>query len=338
MNPELFNSIVLITGSDKYNFGTGFVIYEDQDHTYVITCKHVVNEVGEKEIKVNEHTAQIISSLQTEIDLAVLKVKKLSKAPLNINTTYEKKGCFITAAFYPPNPKMQRIAEKLEGTLDDEIRIGIRLYKGWNLKINDGYNLQKGNSGAPLINKTDQSLIGIIFADKDDGKKGIAISIEHLPEVWPQMPQEIFPAESMVLPSSFNNFKYEYDVFVNYCPRPIWINWIEIFKKWFRGYLEEELAYKPKVYFTDYPVVDITLSGNRGLNLVKSKILVPLWTRPYFNDHACKYELAHMYLREQQYGYRSMEHPLGLIFPAALHDGEDYPERARKIEFRDFCN
>lgn len=47
MNTYLQDAIVLITSSDPEvgGFGTGFIVYQDQQTSYVVTCAHVVRDV-----------------------------------------------------------------------------------------------------------------------------------------------------------------------------------------------------------------------------------------------------------------------------------------------------
>jgi hypothetical protein len=42
-----------------------------------------------------------------------------------------------------------------------------------------------------------------------------------------------------------------------------------------------------------------------------------------------------MYAREQQCGFRTVKNPQGLIVPALLQDGENFPCKARAIQMKD---
>ena len=66
MNPEdLQKSIVLITSSESNNsrFGTGFIIRQVSGTAYVLTCAHVVRDVGGTEkVKADSKPATVIAS------------------------------------------------------------------------------------------------------------------------------------------------------------------------------------------------------------------------------------------------------------------------------------
>lgn len=80
-------SVVLITSSDRgeSHFGTGFVIDKDERNTYIVTCAHVVRDVGGPDkIKISGIQARVIaSSPEDGADLAVLRLAtQLEASPL----------------------------------------------------------------------------------------------------------------------------------------------------------------------------------------------------------------------------------------------------------------
>lgn len=87
---NLAESIVLITSANdrKANvIGTGFPFYREQNYTYLLTCAHVVNDVGgEENVRVNNNNdipvyVVAIGDIQG-FDLAVLRIKGLLNFPL----------------------------------------------------------------------------------------------------------------------------------------------------------------------------------------------------------------------------------------------------------------
>jgi hypothetical protein len=48
MSADLQTSIILITSSEPTNgsFGTGFIIHKDEQAVYLLTCAHVVEDLG----------------------------------------------------------------------------------------------------------------------------------------------------------------------------------------------------------------------------------------------------------------------------------------------------
>jgi hypothetical protein len=67
MLPTIFDIseyVVPITGSEPTHFGTGFVIYKDDEKTYLLTCRHVIDAIGdEKTLLANYSPARVIASL-----------------------------------------------------------------------------------------------------------------------------------------------------------------------------------------------------------------------------------------------------------------------------------
>jgi TIR domain len=66
-----------------------------------------------------------------------------------------------------------------------------------------------------------------------------------------------------------------------------------------------------------------------GNALARSCVLVPLWSKQYFNSPWCNAELAYVHAREIKCGFRTPERPEGLIVPTIIHDGDDLPDEAR---------
>lgn len=80
----LQNSIVLITSTDEENksFGTGFVFWQENNDSYILTCAHVIEEVLESgKICVDSinQVELIACDSRSNIDLAILKVSNLPK-------------------------------------------------------------------------------------------------------------------------------------------------------------------------------------------------------------------------------------------------------------------
>src|SRR5262249_32291520 len=78
-------SVVLISSTDPVNqsFGTGFVIYQEEESTYVLTCAHVIRDIGGPEHIHVDHIPARLVALDTDegFDLAVLQVEGLRELP-----------------------------------------------------------------------------------------------------------------------------------------------------------------------------------------------------------------------------------------------------------------
>lgn len=201
MSINFSESVILITSSDSSrnrHFGTGFVIHKDTNHTYLLTCAHVVNDVGGAEtIRANSLPATVIASGEDKgFDLAVLKVEGLLDKPqLNLCASGEKDKPFIISGFYEFAPKAPPALRDIEGQLGRQIRLpsndgGDRI-NGWDLIIKDKYYLQPGYSGSPVIDQETGSVLGVVSYRIGKGEEGLAISIEALKQIWEEMPSRI---------------------------------------------------------------------------------------------------------------------------------------------------
>lgn len=125
---------------------------------------------------------------------------------------------------------------------------------------------------------------------------------------------------------------YKYDVFISYRRSELWPEWVEnTFMPLFKHYLD--LDRPGAKIFVDYEME----TGNSwpiklSEGLSHSKVLVGLWTKPYFVSEWCLAELALMYAREKECGFNTSSNSQRLIIPASLHDGGEFPDDARMIQ------
>ncbi|MCH9739814.1 MAG: serine protease [Epsilonproteobacteria bacterium] len=74
------NSVVYIKSAINHSFGSGFVIHQDEEGCFILTCQHVVDEVGTP--LVENQTVEVIATSSNTIDMAVLYVNELKLEPL----------------------------------------------------------------------------------------------------------------------------------------------------------------------------------------------------------------------------------------------------------------
>lgn len=201
MNDSWQDSVVSITSSagDNNSFGTGFVIHQDGQATYLLTCAHVVQDVGSEVIEINGIQAKVMASGSEEsIDLAVLRVEGLPIKPsLPLSPTGDEGNPFSTAGFQKYGERL--LIRELDGTLGKQGGLEMRgqadRIKAWDLKITDDYQLQPGYSGSPVVDKY-RHVIGVVQARQGEGKKGLAISIDALKKIWQGMPPDLFKQDT----------------------------------------------------------------------------------------------------------------------------------------------
>ena len=93
---NLEDSIVFITSAKKANvLGTGFIFHKQQNYSYLLTCAHVIEDVGgEENIRVNNLPAEVIKIGDVQgFDVAILKINTtFSASSLNLRILDGKEG------------------------------------------------------------------------------------------------------------------------------------------------------------------------------------------------------------------------------------------------------
>ncbi|MDJ0519681.1 MAG: SUMF1/EgtB/PvdO family nonheme iron enzyme [Trichodesmium sp. MO_231.B1] len=205
---NLEESIVLITSaSDKKAnvIGTGFAFYREDNYTYLLTCAHVVEDVGgEENVLVNNIRADVLATGDVKgFDLAVLGVENLNIPLLQlISLSDAENRKFQTAGHYLYGEEKKILLETVDGTLGKKrfARQNDKRVTAWNLLINQGdvatarlrQRLRKGYSGAPVVDLDTGCVLGIATNMEKDGAEGLAISVEALNKIWSDIPLAIF--------------------------------------------------------------------------------------------------------------------------------------------------
>jgi hypothetical protein len=198
MPSQLIDSVILITSSDstRKDFGTGFVIHQDQQATYVLTCAHVVRDVGgEENLRIGSNLVELIALGEDDgFDLAILKVKGLLEKPkLSLSVSGEEGLSFILAGFSRQGRAI--LSRQISGKLGNQSLIvsGKRHAQtyAWDLKIEDEYRLQPGYSGSPVVDKISGKVLGVAIQRLGEGETGLAISIEALEKIWQEIPSQL---------------------------------------------------------------------------------------------------------------------------------------------------
>ena len=208
---KLEDSIVLIKSAKenrKNVIGTGFIFYKKQNYTYLLTCAHVVEDVGgEENIRVNNIPAEVIKIGDVQgFDLAILKVNKNFSLPsLNLMILYgeeEKKLEVKIPGFYlwSQNNALRRQTIKGEMIVEVDGERAFQLIENMpedvaveKLEIKKG-RLRSGYSGSPVIDINTGLVVGLVTHKVDvDGEErfGRAISIEALEKIWSEIPNEV---------------------------------------------------------------------------------------------------------------------------------------------------
>ncbi|NES04827.1 MAG: SUMF1/EgtB/PvdO family nonheme iron enzyme [Okeania sp. SIO2F4] len=197
---QLEKSIVLITSADdrkKNVIGTGFTFYREQNYTYLLTCAHVVEDVGgEESLLVDGISPEVVAMGDIQgFDLAVLRVENLNNLLLQlINLSEAENKKFQIPGNYLYGEEKKRRLKIVEGVVGKKSFLTQNNQRviAWELSINSGDRLRKGYSGAPVVDGVTGDVLGVATNMEKDGAEGLAISVEALINIWPGMLLTIF--------------------------------------------------------------------------------------------------------------------------------------------------
>ena len=202
MSLDIESSIVLITSKiiDTNEFGSGFPIYCDSECTYILTCAHVVKDVGGVDnIEVRGIPATVVAlGHELGCDLAVLKVNALTVGDIISLSSQANTGqrIFISGYYQSTSVKIRR---RIDGVLGEKVSFDYKgdLTNAWDITIDEHSQdtLQPGYSGSPVIDTSTGKAIAVVTQRQGDGWRGHAISIEGIEKIWIDMPDSILQAK-----------------------------------------------------------------------------------------------------------------------------------------------
>ena len=203
MDLGLDKSVVLVTSqSEKESqFGSGFVVHCDDDDTYLITCAHVVRDVGGSEqVRVGKKNAVVVALGNSRgCDLAVIKVSgRLQKIPLKLSIATAA-GRQITIAGYSQNETKMKTLRNILGRLGEKVTLEFEGEQtiAWDIEIDEGsrHSLKPGYSGSPVIDIESGKVIAVTFECEGVGKQGKAIAVEEITNIWQDIPSSLLQEE-----------------------------------------------------------------------------------------------------------------------------------------------
>jgi S1-C subfamily serine protease len=188
------DSIFLVTSGDPtvQTFGTAFLVHRDANTSYLLTCAHVVSDVGGPgRVIAGGKAAEVIACGELPSDIAVLRVEGLSQALAVELTKGGSPGDRIRAVGFQMFGDTYLI-RPLRGLLGAQLELasqyGSERVRAWDIGVLDEYRLQPGYSGSPLVDEASGRATGIVTHRLGDGQKGMALSVEVLESIWDQLP------------------------------------------------------------------------------------------------------------------------------------------------------
>jgi hypothetical protein len=206
VSADVSESIFRIYSSDPNNhqWGTAFAfdwsfpkdllaIASRQEATYLLTAKHVITDVGGADkVRVGRYPGYSARLVFSEPDggpdnLVVLRIDDLRDVPhltlADIGKTDDEVRIYGFRSFSEGllvRPLRARLGEQVSlQSQQDPRRV-----KGWDLRIEADYDLERGYSGGPVI-QNESGLVVAVASHREGGRKGVAISSNVLYEAWP---------------------------------------------------------------------------------------------------------------------------------------------------------
>lgn len=184
---------VLITSADPDtdSFGTGFILRRQEGVVHVVTCAHVLEEVGgsERVLVSGIRPRRCVSGRPKGIDLALLEVEGLEGGEPQTLQVLEAAGSeghpFSLVGCWEYAKGQSPVVRELRGRLGKASELPLADPQGaitiWDIHIEDGDDkLKKGCSGSPIIDQTLGSVIAIATHRLAEGEKGYALSVDAL--------------------------------------------------------------------------------------------------------------------------------------------------------------
>lgn len=191
-------SVVLISSSDHKNnsFGTGFVIRKSSSAVFLLTCAHVIQDVGGSgQILADKYPATTIAIGDSmSLDLAVLKVEGLwDYSPLDLKRMAKSKDKVDVKGYrrlFGEVSVSQSIETILGSLVEIQSQSSAERVKAWELEVVGEQELQSGCSGSPVLDRDSGSVVGVVSISEFSGKRGLAIAIENLDQIWRMIDSE----------------------------------------------------------------------------------------------------------------------------------------------------
>lgn len=204
IDERLVAGVVHIFGAaGRSRFGTGFVIDREGSASVVLTCAHVVSDVGGPEgLRVDDLEAAVVALGDAQgIDLAVLRVAGLDREPLPLPAPGSRPGDdepLRLMGYQKLGPIT--LLQPLTASLGDLAVISPAdpraRARAWWLKLTGERGLEPGFSGSPVLNLASGQVLGVVSLRQGSGA-GLAIAIDELPRVWGDCPSGLFGRQGL---------------------------------------------------------------------------------------------------------------------------------------------
>jgi hypothetical protein len=196
---------VLLTSEVNERFATGFLIFSEGDKSFVVTCAHVVDDLGKPKVQPEEFKVQIVAKGDpNSADLAVLAICPCHPSvPLRLSRSASTS--FIVHGY--ASSKVQSVNERQTGLEKRPLHCVIKAKFGrvsrgnlrseanaWDFDVDaaksNGEQLAEGYSGSAVLNESGEAF-AVVSYKRDGGARGVAISLDALLSIWPEIPKSL---------------------------------------------------------------------------------------------------------------------------------------------------
>ncbi len=158
--------VVLITSGDGKRHGSGFVARRAGVVAHVVTCAHVVSDLGDAALEANGRPAKVLwDGTKDGIDLAVLAAEGLTEEPLTL-TRRAAPGDAVVAVGFTQVDRGRR-ATACAATIREATQLTydpakvVKKHAGWLLTV-DVDGVTDGFSGGPVVAADTGLVIGVL--------------------------------------------------------------------------------------------------------------------------------------------------------------------------------
>ena len=126
---------------------------------------------------------------------------------------------------------------------------------------------------------------------------------------------------------------YEHDIFISYRRMDLeWVQWTQQnFLRPLRVLLRPALG-QLRIFADNQIETGASWPARIARAHARSRILIPILSRDYFNSEWCRLELALMHHREKLIGYRTPSQADVLILPVVIDDGDCFPPEVQDMQ------
>jgi hypothetical protein len=133
---------------------------------------------------------------------------------------------------------------------------------------------------------------------------------------------------------------YEWDIFLSYPRHGDAGQWVaNHFHPRLTECLRNELPKPPQIFVDREQPTGVEWPDNLKTGLLRSRMMVAVWTPAYFASPWCMAEWSSMLEREQLLHKQGRKPKRGLVFPVVYSDGKHFDPRAKAVQINfDFTN